>query len=45
MPEVSQRDFLDVWKETPASTEAENMVKKLSLSDQRLLMVVEGAPR
>ena len=42
MPEGAPRDFLDVWKETPAETEAQKFVKKLSLADKRALMVVEG---
>ena len=38
-------DFLEVWKQIPETSEAAKLVKKLSLADQRKLMVEEGALR
>jgi len=42
--EVKQGDpeFQEVWKKLPDETEAQKLVKKLSMGDQRKLMVEEG---
>lgn len=44
--EVKQGDpeFQEVWKKLPDETEAQKLVKKLSMGDQRKLMVEEGTP-
>ena len=36
-------DFMEKWKSLPDTTEAEKLVRKLCLADQRKLMVEEGA--
>ena len=37
-------EFLETWKQLPEETQAQKMVKKLSLDDQRKLIALEGEP-
>ncbi len=41
-PDPDAKDFIEVWRTLPASTRAEKIARRMSVYDQRMLMVDAG---
>ena len=41
-PDPDAKDFIEVWRSLPASTRAEKIARRMSVYDQRMLMVDAG---
>lgn len=41
-PDPDAKDFIEVWRSLPASTRAEKIARRMSVYDQRMLMVEAG---